>query len=94
VTRSCRPLSGNSTETAGQGGVIGLLPRWRGTREGRKVGSAADGDGTLVIGGGGEGFLQLEGSTNEGEEVDDDDDGGQRGELAKEGKKRRRWLEL
>jgi hypothetical protein len=42
-----------------------LLPRWHGTGEGRKVGSASTFDGsddTLVVGGGGEGFLQLEGS--------------------------------
>jgi hypothetical protein len=40
VTRSCRPRPGHSTETVEQGGVVGLLAMWRGTNEGREVGSA------------------------------------------------------
>jgi hypothetical protein len=38
-----------------------------------------------VVGGGEEWFLQLEGSTEVLEEVDNEDDSGQRGELTKEG---------
>jgi hypothetical protein len=44
--------------------VVGLLPRWCGSGEGGKVGSATTfdgGDGASIVGG--EGFLQLEGST-------------------------------
>jgi hypothetical protein len=48
---------------AEQGGVVRLLPRRRGTSESGKMGSAATFDGAPVVSGGGEGFLQLEGST-------------------------------
>jgi hypothetical protein len=64
ATRSCRPRPGHLPETVDQGGVVGLLPRRCGSGESGKVGSATTfdgGDGALIVDG--EGFLQLEGST-------------------------------
>jgi hypothetical protein len=46
--------------------MAGLLLRWRGTDECGKVGSTTlfdNGDDTLVVDNGGEGFIQLEGFT-------------------------------
>jgi hypothetical protein len=49
-----------------QGGVAGLLLRQRGIGKGGEMESVAafdGGDSAPMVGGGGEGFLQLEGST-------------------------------
>jgi hypothetical protein len=64
--RSCQPRPRHSTEIAAQGGVVRLLSRQGRTGEGGEVGSVAvfdGGNGAPIVGGGGEGFLQLEGST-------------------------------
>jgi hypothetical protein len=53
---------------------------------------AGCGGGTPVTGDGGEGFLKLEGSTEGSEKVNNEDDGGRRGELTEEEKKRQRGL--